>query len=137
MYVVYNAFTTPYRTNTTDPRGLIGVMLHAESFTAPATPTGAFSGVHRGAPGDPRGSSANAMVSEFLGDYVYAVATRDGGAAVWNDVRNAADCTAVDLWRAALQANDTSVTKPAPQQDCPANFGESDIYAAAVADPTP
>src|SRR5207245_7963374 len=31
VYVVYNAFTTPYRTNTTDPRSLVGVVLHADS----------------------------------------------------------------------------------------------------------
>ena len=30
LYVVYNAFTTPYRTNTSDPRSLVGVVLHAD-----------------------------------------------------------------------------------------------------------
>ncbi|HEX3284593.1 MAG TPA: sialidase family protein, partial [Mycobacterium sp.] len=89
VYVVYNAFTTPYRNNTTDPRTLVGVVLHADSSADPGTPTGAFAELHRGAPGDPRGSSANALTDEFLGDYVYAVATRTYGAGVWNDVRNA------------------------------------------------
>ena len=32
VYVVYNAFTTPYRTNTTDPRSLVGVVLHADQL---------------------------------------------------------------------------------------------------------
>lgn len=137
VYVVYNAFTTPYRTNTTDSRLLVGVMMHADSPTAAGTPTGVFSELHRGVPGDPRGSSANAMISEFLGDYVYAVATRSMGAAVWNDARNAADCPAIDAWRAALQVGNTSVAKPAPQQDCPANFGNSDIYGGVFPDPTP
>ena len=135
VYVVYNAFTTPYRTNTTDPRTLVGVVEHAD--TAAAGPTGAFSELHRGDPGDPRGSSANALISEFLGDYVYAVATRTYGAAVWNDVRNAADCPAADAWRMALQTGDTTVPRPAPQQDCPANFGNSDIFGGAFPDPTP
>jgi hypothetical protein len=136
-YVVYNAFTTPFRKNTTDPRTLVGVVLHADSSSSASTPTGAFTEIHRGAPGDPRGSSANALISEFLGDYVYATASRDFGAAVWNDARNAADCPAIDAWRAALQTGDTSVPRPAPQQDCPANFGNSDIYGGSYPDPTP
>jgi hypothetical protein len=133
VYVVYNAFTTPFRDNTTDPRSLVGVMLHAD---VSGGVTGAFSELHRGTPGDPRGSSANALDSEFLGDYVYAAATRTYGAAVWNDARNAADCPAIDAWRAFLEGGPT-VTRPAPQSDCPANFGNSDIYGGSYADPTP
>jgi hypothetical protein len=134
VYVVYNAFTTPFRDNTTDPRNLVGVVLHAD--TGGTAPTGAFSELHRSPGGDPRGSSANALISEFLGDYVYAVATRDYGAAVWNDTRRAADCPAIDAWRMSLQLG-TSVPRPAPQQDCPANFGNSDIFGGSYADPTP
>lgn len=136
VYVVYNAFTTPYRTNTTDPRVLVGVVLHAD---VGASGTGAFSELHRGAPGDPRATSQNNLVGEFLGDYVYAAATRTYGTAVWNDARNAADCPAVDLWRMSLR-NGTIVPRPAPQQDCPpfpSTFGNSDIFGATVLDPTP
>jgi uncharacterized protein YgiB involved in biofilm formation len=82
-------------------------------------------------------SSQNNLVGEFLGDYVYAVATRTYGAAVWNDTRNAADCPAIDAWRQALATGDTSVPRPAPQQDCPATFGNSDIFGGTYADPTP
>jgi len=136
VYVVYNAFTTPYRTNTTDPRTLVGVVMHADSPGASTAPTGAFTELHRGAPGDPRGSSANSLTSEFLGDYVYATASRDYGAAVWNDARNAADCPAIDAYRMALE-NGTTATAPAPQQECPANFGNTDIYGGSYNDPTP
>jgi hypothetical protein len=31
VYLVYNAFTTPYRTNTTDQRTLVGVVMHLPS----------------------------------------------------------------------------------------------------------
>jgi hypothetical protein len=137
VYVVYNAFTTPYRTDTTSPRALVGVVKHADSSTSPGTATGAFTELHRSPPGDPRGSSANALADEFLGDYVYAVATRTYGGAVWNDARNAADCPAIDAWRFALETGDTSVPRPAPQQDCPANFGNSDIFGGTYPDPTP
>jgi hypothetical protein len=132
VYVVYNAFTTPYRTNTTDPRNLVGVVLHAD---VTANTTGAFTELNRGANGDPRGSSQNNLVGEFLGDYVYAVATRNYGAAVWNDARNAGDCSPIDAWRMSLR-NGTTVPRPAPQQDCPANFGNSDIFGGSYPDPT-
>jgi len=134
VYVVYNAFTTPYRTNTTDPRSLVGVVLHADTTGAG---TGAFSEIHRGDPVDPRASSQNNLVAEFLGDYVYAVATRSYGAGVWNDARNATDCPAIDAWRMSLETGG-SVPRPAPQQDCPdLSFGNSDIYGGAFPDPTP
>jgi hypothetical protein len=125
VYVVYNAFTTPFQPTTATPRSLVGVVLHAA--TGGAGPTGAFSVLHRGAPGDPRSSSANALISEFLGDYVYAAATRTYGAAVWNDSRRGADCPAIDAWRQALQ-DGQSPPPPAPQQQCPATFGNSDIF---------
>jgi hypothetical protein len=129
VYVVYNAFTTPYQPTTATPRSLVGVVLHA---SAGSGPTGAFAEIHRSTPGDPRGSSQNNLVAEFLGDYVYAVATRTFGAAVWNDTRNAADCPAIDAWRQSLE-NGTPIARPAPQQDCPPTFGNSDIWSFTTA----
>ncbi len=139
VYVVYNAFTTPYRTDTrgaSNDRELVGVVKHADSSTSAATPTGAFSELHRGVSGDARGTSQNDLEGEFLGDYVYAAATRTYGAAVWNDARNAADCPAIDAWRMSLRIG-TTVPRPAPQQDCPPSFGNSDIFGGTYADPTP
>jgi hypothetical protein len=133
VYVVYNAFTTPFQPTTATPRALVGVVKHADVGTVG---TGAFGELHRGAPGDPRSSSANALISEFLGDYVYAAATRTYGAAVWNDSRNGADCPAIDAYRQSLE-NTGSGTAPAPQQQCPATFGNSDIYGGTYPDPTP
>jgi hypothetical protein len=133
VYVVYNAFTTPFRSDTTTPRTLVGVVKHAD---VGGGGTGAFGQLHRGAPGDPRSSSANALISEFLGDYVYAAATRTYGAAVWNDSRRGADCPAIDAYRQSLQTTGTG-TAPAPQQQCPATFGNSDIFGGTYPDPTP
>jgi hypothetical protein len=138
-YLVYNAFTTPLRHDTTSPRGLVGVVKHADIGSNGAP--GAWAELHRGTVGDPRGSAQNNLWLEFLGDYVYAVATNTYGAGVWNDVRNAADCSAIDAWRAAAQTavqNGTAVpAKPAPEQDCPATFGNSDIFGGSFPDPTP
>jgi len=137
-YLVYNAFTTPFRNGTEgagNNRALVGVVKHAD--ITGGVP-GAFSELHRGASGDARTSSQNNLWLEFLGDYVYAVATGTYGAGVWNDVRNGADCPAIDTWRAAAQANIAAPpVKPAPQQACPATFGNTDIYGGSYADPTP
>jgi len=133
VYITYNAFTTPFRDNTSDPRGLVGVILHAD---VAGGAIGAFGTVARGLVGDPRASSQNNLQAEFLGDYVYTAATRAGAVGVWNDVRAAADCPALDAWRMSLRTG-TSVPRPAPQKDCPATFGNSDIFGAAVSDPTP
>jgi hypothetical protein len=133
VYITYNAFTNPFRNDTSSPRGLVGAILHAD-VTGGAI--GAFGTLARGVVGDPRASSQNDLTAEFLGDYVYTAATRTGAVGVWNDVRSAADCPALDAWRMSLRTG-TSVTKPAPQKDCPPTFGNSDIFGAAVSDPTP
>ena len=132
VYIVYNAFTTPYRNDTTSPRGLVGVVLHAD--VSGGVP-GAFGVLHRSAVGDPRGSSANALTDEFIGDYVYASATNDAVAAVWNDTSNAADCPAIDAYRASLYT--TPIAAPNVPASCPATFGNSDIRGGTYADPTP
>ena len=92
--------------------------------------------MHRGAVGDPRGTSQNGLTAEFLGDYVYAAATRDGVVGVWNDARAAADCPAIDAYRASLYTSNPSAP-PNVLAACPAAFGNSDIQGGAYADPTP
>ena len=131
VYVVYNAFTTSYQTTTTTPRSLVGVLLQAS--VSGSAPAGAFSEVHRGTSGDPRASSQNNLVAEFLGDYVYAAATRTYGVGVWNDTRLVLDCPAIDAWRQDIATGGTTVPRPAPQQDCLASWGNSDIFGYTTA----
>lgn len=133
-YLVYNAFTTPFRNNTTQPRGLVGVVLHSD-ILASGAPAG-FTQVHRGATGDPRGSAQNNIVLEFLGDYVYAAATNDFGVAVWNDTREASVCSAVNTWRGGVHQTRSLAGRPAIQQACPATFGNSDIFGWSGIDPS-
>jgi hypothetical protein len=137
VYVVYNAWLEPYKTGTTgedNDRPLVGILTHAD--VAPDGSIGAFTRLEESTPGDARGSSQNDLTAEFLGDYVYAVATRDYGAGVWNDVRDAADCDALDAWRLFIRGG-PAAPKPAPQQDCPETFGNSDIFSVSFADPSP
>jgi hypothetical protein len=133
VYVVYNAFTTPYQPTTATPRWLVGVFMQATAPTGTG-PTGAFAEIMRSTPGDPRASSQNNLVAEFLGDYVYAAATRTYGVSVWNDTQAGADCPAIDAWRQDIATGGTTVAKPAPQQNCPAaTFGNSDISSFTTA----
>ena len=128
VWVVYNAFTTPFRNDTTSPRGLVGVVVQAAVGAGGAV--GPFTEVHRGATGDPRGSSQNNLVLEFLGDYVYAAAGNTYATAVWQDARDAAVCPAINAYRAGVQTATTAddVPVPAPQQVCPPTFGNTDIF---------
>jgi hypothetical protein len=156
VWLTYNAWLEPFKTSAVGPandRPLVGVMLHADSTAAGV---GAFTLVHQGAPGDARGSSQNNLAAEFLGDYVYAAASRTYGAAVWNDVRRASDCPEIDAYRQEL--HDLAVATgaqtaeaeeprgesepaqerefgepPDVQQDCALSFGNSDIYGGAWA----
>jgi len=130
VYLVYDAFLDPWRANTSDPRRFQGVVRHAA-----ADLTGWIT-LHRAPIGDGRGSSANGLTSEFLGDYNFAVATRDYGAAVWNDARNAAVCPAINAYRQSL-VDGSPIARPAPNSDCPPTFGNTDIFGGSYADPTP
>src|SRR5256884_4764378 len=131
VYVVSNAFLTPYQPTTATPRSLVGVFMQATAAGTAAT--GPFTEAHRGTSGDPRASSQNNLVAEFLGDYVYAAATNTYGVGVWNDTREAADCPAIDAWRQDIATGGTTVPRPAPQQNCPATFGNSDIFGYSTA----
>jgi hypothetical protein len=133
-YIVYNAFLLPFQETTATARPMQGVVLHA-NIGGNGAPS-AWGTLLRGGVGDARGSSQNDLLGEFLGDYVYTVATRDYGAAVWNDVRDAADCAALDAWRQSLIA-EAPIAAPSPNADCPALWGNSDIFGGSFPDPTP
>jgi hypothetical protein len=155
LYVTYDNFLQPWQHSALGPPRLVqGVVRHAD--VGPGGALGAFADLHRAPAGDARGSSQNGLVAAFLGDYNYAVATRDYGYATWNDVRAAADCPAVDAYRQAYLAAVLAGTAqpfdeepdaaaaaaaapapPAPGAACPPTFGNSDIFGGGYADPSP
>ena len=116
---------------------MLGVVRHA-NVTLASGAVGAFSTLHRGAVGDGRGSSANGLTTEFLGDYNYVVATASSGLR-WVDSRNAAVCPAINAFRQSL-VDGAPIPAPAPNQACPpvggARFGGTDIFGGSYLDPT-
>jgi hypothetical protein len=134
VYLTYNAFHVPWQSTTANPRPMNSVVRHADVGAGGAPST--FDPLFIGPLGDARSSSANSLTGEFLGDYNYAAATRNYGAAIYVDVRNGADCPAVDAFRQSL-ATPPAIARPAPGTACPAAFGNSDIFGGSFADPTP
>jgi len=133
VYLVYNGYLQPFQTSTANPRNMQGVVRHAD--VGAAGTLAAWSTLHRGAVGDARGTTRT-LNREAVYDYNFAAATRTYGAAVWMDVRNAASCDAVNAYRQSL-IDGTPITPPAPLTDCPAQFGNNDIFGGAYLDPTP
>jgi hypothetical protein len=124
IYLVYDGFLQSYQTDNSVPRLFQGVVRAA---TLSGTTPGAFATRFRGPTGDARASTANVLNSEFLGDYNYVEATRSHAVAVYNDARNAADCPAIDAYRDSL-TTESPLAKPAPPTECPATFGNTDIF---------
>ncbi len=140
-YVTYMSFLQPWQSTTASPRLFQGVVRHADVNRTTGT-IGAWTDLNRGPTGDARGSSANALTGEFLGDYDYAFATNGFVVAVWNDARNAADCPLIDAYRQDIVDGDAAgvasdPTRPAPNNQCPPTFGNTDIRGGSYADPTP
>ncbi|HEY2006207.1 MAG TPA: sialidase family protein [Solirubrobacteraceae bacterium] len=125
LYVVYDGFSTPFAANNNDTSRMFAGVVRSASLSG--TTLHAFSTLHRGVSGDARGSSANDLTTEFLGDYNYAQATNSSVTAVWNDARNAAYCKPIDAYRDSL-AGGAPIAKPAPPTKCPATFGNTDIW---------
>jgi hypothetical protein len=130
IYVTYMNFMQPWQPRIDAPaRNMQGVVRYSPF------PNPAFTERFRGEIGDARGSTANGLTTEFLGDYNYAWATNSKAVAVWNDVRHANECAAIDAWRQSV-INGAPTSRPAPAL-CPfvlpdIFFGNSDIYSAVV-----
>jgi hypothetical protein len=132
LYVTYMAYGQPFQTTTANPRPEHGVLRMA-TVGANGAP-GAWATLYDGPFGDARGTSQGRILyNEFLGDYVYAIATRTYGMGVWTDTRRTVDCPAMDAWRqASFDAGHLVFPAPWPLGDCPASFGNNDIFGATT-----
>ncbi|MBS1677759.1 MAG: exo-alpha-sialidase [Actinobacteria bacterium] len=134
LYTVYDAFVDPFREDTTSTRRFQGVVRHTD---VSGTTLGATTTLYRGPLGDSRASSSNGLIDGFLGDYNSVAATNDGWVAVFNDARGAAVCPAIDTFRQETVEGVKGAKPPAPGTECPPTFGNTDIWSASGADPTP
>jgi hypothetical protein len=125
--------TQPFQEDTTNPRPVHGVF--RQTALGPDGAPQPWVTVYTGRTGDARGTSQGRILyNEFLGDYVYAIATRGYWAGVWTDVQATADCPAMDAWRqASFTAGQRVFPAPWPLGDCPATFGNNDIFGATTA----
>jgi hypothetical protein len=132
VYVVSQAYTQPFQTTTANPRPEHGV-LQSAPIGAGGAP-GAWTTEYSGPLGDARGTSQGRILyNEFLGDYVYAIATRTYGAGTWTDTRLSVDCPAMDAWRQqSSDAGTVVLPAPWPLGDCQPNFGNNDIFSATT-----
>jgi hypothetical protein len=131
-YLVYEAVTSPWAgDDVTSPRPWHGVFLSAP--IGPAGP-GAWTTEYNGPLADLRSSfPGHRFREERVGDYVYAAASRDYGVGLWIDVRNAAVCPAIQDWRAeSLDAGHIITPAPWPLTDCPATWGNMDVWSATT-----
>jgi hypothetical protein len=108
------------------------------------------------APSDPAVSSQNNLQRQFWGDYSTLVSDNEGAWFISTDSRRGAGCPAVDDYQSYLLDNGLvirsdgadrlsykltgvnpaagePVAKPAPPIDCPANFGDTDVFVARFA----
>jgi hypothetical protein len=132
VYVVYEGPTAPWRgADMTSPRPYHGVFRMAAVSGGSLT---SWTTLYTGPLGDLRGTyPGHDIYQERVGDYVYAAASHDFGVGVWTDARDAAVCPAVQDYRArSLAAGTLALPAPWPLADCPATFGNTDIWSATT-----
>jgi hypothetical protein len=134
LYVVYDGFSDPFRNDTTSTRQFVGVTRHADVSGTTLSGLGTLD--RAPVSGDARGSSSNALIDEFIGDYNTVAATNAGAVSVFNDARDAAVCDDVNTFRQDT-VDGTAGDPPAVLDVCDPTFGNTDIWSAAVTDPTP
>lgn len=75
---------------------------------------------------DPAASSQNNLRLQFWGDYNTLVSTNASAWFIYTDTRNGVACPAVDAYQAG------TATKPAPEDVCPSQFGNSDAFVSTI-----
>ena len=81
---------------------------------------------------DPAASAQNNLERQFWGDYNTLVSNNANAWFIYTDSRNGDGCTAVDAFQHGVDGSGPTTTKPAPQNACPAQFGNSDTFVSKI-----
>jgi hypothetical protein len=136
VYVIYEAVTSPWRgDDMTSPRPYHGI-LRSAALDGSGVP-GSWTTDYVGGLGDLRASyPGHDIYAERVGDYVYAAASRTYGIGVYAGTQNAEVCSDVQDYRAdSYAAGERDLPSPYPPDDCPATWGNVDIFSASAEAP--
>jgi len=81
---------------------------------------------------DPAASAQNNLARQFWGDYNTLVSTSANAFFIYTDSRNGAGCAAVDAFQHGVDGSGPVTSKPAPGNVCPAQFGNTDVFASKI-----
>ena len=81
---------------------------------------------------DPAASAQNNLQRQFWGDYNTLVSANDNAWFIYTDTRNGVGCAAVDAYQHAVDGSGPAAPKPAPEDVCPAQFGNSDTFVSKI-----
>lgn len=81
---------------------------------------------------DPAVSAQNGLTRQFWGDYNTLASTNANAFFIYTDGRNGAACTAVDAFQHGVDGSGPATSKPAPENVCPAQFGNTDAFVSKI-----
>jgi BNR repeat-like domain len=81
---------------------------------------------------DPAASAQNGLTRQFWGDYNTLASTNANAFFIYTDSRNGAGCTAVDAFQHGIDGSGPATSKPAPENICPAQFGNTDAFVSKI-----
>jgi hypothetical protein len=81
---------------------------------------------------DPAASAQNNLERQFWGDYNTLVSVNGAAWFIYTDTRNGSGCAAVDAYQHSVDGSGPAASKPAPEDVCPAQFGNSDTFVSKI-----
>ena len=81
---------------------------------------------------DPAASAQNNLERQFWGDYNTLVSTNANAFFIYTDSRNGAGCAAIDAFQHGIDGSGPATPKPAPENVCPAQFGNTDAFVSKI-----
>jgi hypothetical protein len=81
---------------------------------------------------DPAASAQNDLQRQFWGDYNTLVSTDAHAWFIYTDSRNGVGCPAVDAYQHSVDGSGPAAPKPAPENDCASQFGNSDVFVSTI-----